>query len=186
MKFAVPVCVALAAAYAHAAPAKCQPDTPAVKASATLTRDLGFNATEARGAISFTQTAAGTSVHVKLAGFTPGLHGVHVHGGVATSVGGFLNCTAAGGHYNPFNMTHGGLNDAVRHVGDLGNVVVGADGTVEVDISTKLDLAGETSVIGRTFVVHSAEDDLGKTDNPDSKKTGNAGKRVACGTIVSA
>lgn len=31
--------------------------------------------------------------------------------------------------------------------------------------------------------VHAGEDDLGKTDHPDSKTTGNAGGRVACGVI---
>lgn len=32
-------------------------------------------------------------------------------------------------------------------------------------------------------MVHSGTDDLGKTDHPDSKKTGNAGGRPACGVI---
>lgn len=47
-----------------------------------------------------------------------------------------------------------------------------------------VQLKGEHSCIGRALVVHANVDDLGKTDHPDSKTTGNAGGRLACGVIA--
>lgn len=46
-----------------------------------------------------------------------------------------------------------------------------------------ISLYGEQSVLGRSVVVHAGEDDLGKTEHPDSKTTGNSGARLACGVI---
>lgn len=69
-------------------------------------------------------------------------------------------------------------------LGDLGNVTAAADGTIKGTIVDKhVTLFGQYSVIGRTIVVHAGVDDLGKGGHPDSKTTGNAGGRVACGVI---
>ena len=46
-----------------------------------------------------------------------------------------------------------------------------------------LALEGVNSVLGRGLVVHEKADDLGQGGNEESKKTGNAGKRVGCGVI---
>ncbi len=41
-----------------------------------------------------------------------------------------------------------------RHVGDLGNVVAGADGKAKIDITdAQISLLGNLSIIGRTIVV---------------------------------
>lgn len=55
------------------------------------------------------------------------------------------------------------LQDADRHVGDLGNVEAGADGVAKISFTDKLiSLSGETSVVGRSLVIHEGQDDLGE------------------------
>ncbi|PIC45101.1 hypothetical protein B9Z55_005238 [Caenorhabditis nigoni] len=135
----------------------------------------------------------------EIKGLTPGLHGFHVHQyGDSTN-----GCLSAGPHFNPFGKTHGGPNvifvvllslvksyfqSETRHVGDLGNVEAGADGVAKVHITDKLiTLYGANTVIGRSMVVHAGEDDLGQgvgDKAEESKKTGNAGARAACGVIA--
>lgn len=91
---------------------------------------------------------------------------------------------STGGHYNPKKSNHGAREDEIRHVGDLGNVVADANGVVSTSFSDNvISLFGSQSIIGRAIVLHAGVDDLGQTDHPDSKKTGNAGGRAACGVI---
>ena len=72
----------------------------------------------------------------------------------------------------------------IRHVGDLGNVTAGDDGVAKYESEDALvHLCGETSVIGRSFVVHAGVDDLGQGGHELSSTTGNAGGRLACGVI---
>ncbi|PLN78048.1 copper/zinc binding superoxide dismutase [Aspergillus taichungensis] len=93
-------------------------------------------------------------------------------------------CTSAGPHFNPFSKTHGAPTDEERHVGDLGNFTTDAEGNAVGSKTDKLvKLIGAQSVLGRTLVVHAGTDDLGKGGNEESKKTGNAGARPACGVI---
>jgi len=71
-----------------------------------------------------------------------------------------------------------------RHIGDLGNVQSDANGVAQVNIQDKfIALNGEHSVVGRCLVVHEKADDLGRGGDEESKKTGNAGKRLACGIV---
>ena len=41
----------------------------------------------------------------------------------------------------------------------------------------------KNSIIGRSIIIHKNRDDLGLGHDAESKKTGNAGKRLACGVI---
>ena len=93
-------------------------------------------------------------------------------------------CKSAGPHFNPHGKTHGGPDAEERHVGDLGNCVANEDGVAHYDLDDHLiHLTGEHSVIGRSFVVHAGVDDLGQGGHELSPTTGNAGGRLACGTI---
>ena len=86
-----------------------------------------------------------------------------------------------------YKMHHGGPDDEIKHVGDLGNVEVSGNGTAEGEIiSTAVKLFGPDSVVGRSFMVHADPDDLGKGGHELSLTTGNAGARIACGKIVKA
>ncbi|KAG5310812.1 SODC dismutase, partial [Pseudoatta argentina] len=135
-----------------------------------------------KGTVYFEQTEGSNKVKVsgQVSGLQKGLHGFHVHEFGDNTNG----CTSAGAHFNPLGKDHGGPNDSVRHVGDLGNVEAGTDGVAKVNISDALiQLSGAHSVIGRTLVVHADPDDLGQGGHELSKTTGNAGARLACGVI---
>ncbi|XP_007431341.1 copper chaperone for superoxide dismutase isoform X1 [Python bivittatus] len=111
-------------------------------------------------------------------GLQPGLHGIHVHefGDISRS---FDSC---GDHFNPNGECHGGPQDQHRHAGDLGNILVTADGRASFrmeDRQLKVD-----DIIGRSLVIDEGEDDLGHGSHPLSKVSGNSGERVACGIIA--
>jgi len=110
-------------------------------------------------------------------------HGFHIHQYGNLEKG----CTTAGAHYNPFNQVHGGPKSTTRHVGDLGNVEGDESGNCQYSLEDyQVKLFGPHSVVGRACVLHRKEDDLGTGDNEESKKTGNAGPRIACGVIGAA
>ncbi|KAL7639835.1 UNVERIFIED_CONTAM: hypothetical protein RMT77_009248 [Armadillidium vulgare] len=134
------------------------------------------------GNLKVISTENGVIIQGKITGLTPGLHGFHIH-----ETGDLGNqCKNAGGHFNPFGEDHGGPQDAVRHVGDLGNILADETGTADVyifDVQPSLDPQSQAYVANRAIVVHEGTDDLGKGNNPESLKTGNAGARDGCGVI---
>ncbi|XP_010243203.1 PREDICTED: superoxide dismutase [Cu-Zn], chloroplastic [Nelumbo nucifera] len=137
---------------------------------------------QVEGVVSLTQEDNGpTTVNVRVTGLTPGPHGFHLHEYGDTTNG----CISTGAHFNPNKMTHGAPEDEIRHAGDLGNIVANADGVAEATIvDNQIPLSGPNAVIGRAFVVHELEDDLGKGGHELSLTTGNAGGRLACGVVA--
>lgn len=131
------------------------------------------------GEILLSETSTGLRLVGNLINTPPGVHGFHIHE--------FGSCAedgqAAGRHYNPDRVKHGNLlTDGLRHAhaGDLGNVVVSADGTAFWEQTFPgLSLnSGNYAVAGRSVILHAAPDDF-------SQPTGNAGARIGCGTIRS-
>jgi Cu/Zn superoxide dismutase len=128
------------------------------------------------GHVELVAVGSKTRFHCFLSGLTPGYHGMHVH-----EAGNLLaGCESACAHYNPTNASHGGPRGKCRHKGDLGNVFADSQGFCRDDIEADVHLS---EIIGRMLVVHESVDDLGEGGDAESKKTGNAGERIACGVI---
>lgn len=149
-----------------------------VKAVAVLRGTAGVS-----GTVYFEQSAEDqpTTISYEITGNSPNsLRGFHIH-----EFGDVTNgCVSAGPHFNPFKKTHGAPTDENRHVGDMGNVQTDDNGVAKGTITDNLiKLLGPTTIIGRSVVVHAGQDDLGKGNNEESLKTGNAGGRPACGVI---
>ena len=136
-----------------------------------------------KGIVSFQQESytSPTKIVLSATGLKPNsLHAFHIHEFGDLTDG----CNSAGAHYNPTNKSHRGPLDEERHVGDLGNVKTDERGNTFLPLTDKIiSLYGEQSVIGRSCVIHENEDDLGKGGHSDSKTTGHAGPRIACGVI---
>jgi Cu-Zn family superoxide dismutase len=149
-----------------------------VKAVAVLRGDSNV-----KGTVTFEQEneSSPTTVSWNITGNDPNAErGMHVHAFGDNTNG----CTSAGPHFNPKGVEHGAPEDEVRHVGDLGNYKTDAQGNAVGSVQDRLiKLIGSESVIGRTLVVHAGTDDLGRGGHEESKKTGNAGARPACGVI---
>jgi Cu-Zn family superoxide dismutase len=139
------------------------------KAVAVLHPTDGF---DAKGTVYFTAVENGVQVTAEISGLSEGNKGFHIHQyGDCTAANG----TSAGGHFNPEGMDHAGPTDAIRHMGDMGNITANAQGNAMIDYVDKT--IHINMILGRGVIVHNGEDDL------SSQPSGAAGPRVACGVI---
>jgi Cu-Zn family superoxide dismutase len=132
----------------------------------------------ASGTVVFSKVADGVAVKASFTSAPPGEHGFHIHekGDCSAPDG-----SSAGGHYNPTNAPHGAPNASSSHVGDLGNVEIGKDGSgtasYVIKQSAHPDFSNWDDLVGRAVILHGGEDDL------SSQPSGDAGSRIACGVI---
>ena len=152
-----------------------------LKATNTTNAEVSFENkfSDIIGTFSFSQIDnQSTIINGSILGLQPGKYGFHIH-----EKGNLVNsCKDAGGHYNPYNVDHGNIDNG--HVGDLGNIIVKDVGETIINVvAERVNLTGKYNVINRTLMIHGGEDDLGIGINDGSKKHGNAGPRIGCGVI---
>jgi Cu-Zn family superoxide dismutase len=123
---------------------------------------------------------SGVTIKLNLKSLPPGEHALHFHSAAKCEGPAF---TTAGGHFNPDQKHHGLENPEGPHAGDMPNFTVKPNGTAKLSvIDPKVNLgAGDHSLFvngGTALVIHAKADDM------KSDPSGNAGDRMACGTIT--
>lgn len=121
-------------------------------------------------------------LRVEVHGLPAGQHGMHLHA-VGRCEG--PDFQTAGGHLNPgATMQHGHKNPKGPHLGDLGNITVGADqkGDANVEVGGEEAAKGLKSLLGLgqgglALVIHASPDD--EMTDP----SGNSGARIACAVL---
>ena len=149
---------------------------------------IAFFDQKIKGYLNFYQSSPfhKTTVIFNLYGFEPNqTHACHIH-----EYGDLIHgCKSLGGHLNLNNKEHGTIFFDIEnsHTGDLlNNINSDKNGRVQLFYDDpRLNLFGNinTSIIGCSVVIHEGQDDYGFGGNEESKKTGNAGNRIACAII---
>lgn len=107
-----------------------------------------------------------------------GVHGIHLHA-VGKCDG--PKFETAGSHWNPESKQHGTENPNGSHKGDLPNVEIKEEGSLNQVLSlTGIKVADMADADGTALVIHAGPDDY-KTD-----PSGNSGDRIACAVIAPA
>jgi len=163
-----------AAPAAPAAPAETASAAPAPEPPKPMSFDIvAKSGSKASGTVTLTDTGSGVDVVIALAGAKAGKHGAQVHETPDCSA---PDAKSAGSHYNPDNHPHGLPTAPAHHVGDLGNIEVGADGKGKLEITmpgANLKQGDPHSFLGRSIIIHEKVDDGGLP-------VGNAGGRIGC------
>ncbi len=156
-----------------AAPAASAAPAPAAPLIITIEPRSG---SKLKGTAKFEATSGGVQVALDVAGAPAGKHGAHIHQNADCSA---KDGKSAGDHFNPDSHEHGLPPTEHRHLGDLGNLEVGKDGTGHLEITiagANLTPGDKMSFLDRGIVIHE------KVDN-GGQPSGNAGNRIGCGEI---
>ncbi len=132
------------------------------------------------GKATLTEHQKGVHILLQAKDLSPGVKGIHFHETAKCEKPTF---ETAGGHFNPTGKEHGFQNTKGYHAGDLPNIEVDKDGTIELEtISPAVVLtAGKSNSLldadGSALVIHENADDY------ETDPSGNSGKRIVCGEI---
>jgi Cu-Zn family superoxide dismutase len=147
---------------------------------ATAIADVRDRLSRFIGTASFREEQGGVRVTAVLRNLPPGPHGLHI-----ANLGYCLSpeFLSAGEIFNPTARQHGLRNPAGPQVGDLPSLLVGADGSANLDaVAQGATLSSGPAALlggrGTALILHRGDDD--QLTNPD----GNAGDRIACGVIL--
>jgi Cu-Zn family superoxide dismutase len=135
---------------------------------------------ETVGTAKLTPEHSGVKIKLDITNLPAGQHAFHIHQNAKCDAPDFKS---AGPHFNPGGKKHGLENPDGHHNGDMPNITVGKNGKGKATVvNTDVTLGdGANSVFangGTAIVIHAKADDM-KTD-----PAGNAGDRIACGTIM--
>ncbi|PLR81154.1 superoxide dismutase family protein [Bacillus sp. V33-4] len=143
------------------------------------------------GTVSFSEHDEHILIKASMTGLKPGHHGFHIHEkGVCEPDAAEGPFTTAGGHFNPNNEMHSG------HAGDMPSLYVNEDGTANYSAVFDRLTMEQITEQELAVMIHEKPDNFGNIPDryqaagqggPDAetRKTGDAGKRQACGVIVS-
>jgi Cu-Zn family superoxide dismutase len=155
--------------------------TTPLRASATIaaTTDAGT----ITGTADFVETGSVVKVTINITagGLPAGDHGIHIHDNPSCDMVDGGAAAAAGAHWNPLDAGHNLPSIDSRHLGDLGNLTVDANGVGKVELVFATSKAfyvhdGPYSVVNHAVIFHAAKDD-------GTPPIGNSGGRQGCGVI---
>ena len=133
------------------------------------------------GTATLTEAPKGVTIRLKAEGLESGTKAIHLH---ETGKCEKPDFTSAGEHFNPAKKQHGFDNPKGFHAGDLPNIEIDDNGTVDVELhapDVTLQHGKKNSLLdedGSAIIIHEREDDY-MTD-----PAGNSGDRIACGALV--